>query len=60
MKALETISPLHVSQLRTYIRLADCRVGLLLNFGAAIMRNGITREVNAFPEGKRGAGPHAY
>lgn len=49
VKALDAISPLHVRQLRTYLRLADCRVGLLLNFGALTMREGITREVNRFP-----------
>ena len=59
VKALDAIAPLHIRQLRTYIRLADCRVGLLLNFGAEIMRNGIKREVNDFPDGdnRESAGP---
>ena len=33
-------------QLLTYLRLLDCRVGLLINFGAAFLRDGIKRIVN--------------
>jgi GxxExxY protein len=50
MKALEAIAPVHMRQLRTYTRLADCYVGLLLNFGAPTMKQGIKRVVNGFPE----------
>ena len=50
VKALEAVTPMHLRQLRTYIQLADCRVGLLLNFGAASMREGIYRAVHHFPE----------
>jgi hypothetical protein len=34
----------------TYLRLADFRVGLLLNFGASSMKEGIHRRVNRFPD----------
>jgi hypothetical protein len=37
-------------QLLTYLKLADCRVGLVLNFGAPTMTAGIERVVNNFPE----------
>ena len=50
VKALDTIAPVHRRQLRTYTKLADCRLGLLLNFGAPTMKEGITRVVNNFPE----------
>lgn len=50
VKALDDIAPVHARQLRTYLRLAGCRVGLLLNFGAATMKDGIKRVVNGFPE----------
>jgi GxxExxY protein len=33
-------------QLLTYLRLTDTRLGLLINFGSALIRNGITRVVN--------------
>jgi GxxExxY protein len=48
VKALEALAPIHSRQLYTYLRLADCRVGLLLNFGAKTMREGIKRIVNKF------------
>ncbi len=50
VKALDGLAPVHRRQLRTYVRLADCRVGLLLNFGAATLKEGIKRVVNGFPE----------
>jgi GxxExxY protein len=50
VKALDKIAPIHSRQLYTYLRVADCRVGLVLNFGAPIMLDGIKRVVNNFPE----------
>ena len=49
VKALETLLPIHRRQLWTYLRLGDYRVGLLLNFGAMTMKEGIVRTVNKFP-----------
>ena len=51
VKALETLAPIHRQQLYTYLRLGDYRLGLLLNFGAATMREGIRRVVHRFPDG---------
>jgi GxxExxY protein len=51
VKALDAIAPVHWRQLRTYTRLADCAVGLLLNFGAPVMKEGIKRVINGFPTG---------
>jgi GxxExxY protein len=50
IKAVETLSPVCHRQVRTYLRLGDYRVGLLLNFGAPTMKEGIERIVNDFPE----------
>jgi GxxExxY protein len=50
VKALETVLPAHRRQINTYLRLGDYRVGLLLNFGAAMMKHGIERIVNRFPD----------
>ena len=50
VKALETVLRAHRRQINTYIRLGDYRVGLLLNFGAATMKQGIERVVNRFPD----------
>lgn len=46
IKSATNIAPAHEKQLLTYLRLLDCRVGLLLNFGAPYMRDGIKRIAN--------------
>lgn len=50
VKAIEALAPIHSRQLLTYLRLAHCPVGLLLNFGASTMKQGIKRVVNNFME----------
>ena len=50
VKAMQSLAPIHSQQLYTYLRIADRRVGLLLNFGARTMKEGIKRVVNDFPE----------
>jgi len=46
LKAVETILPVHRAQLLSYLRLGGFRLGYLLNFHVAHMRDGITRMVN--------------
>ena len=46
LKSVETVSPVHKKQLLTYIRLSDKRLGLLINFGSELIRDGISRIVN--------------
>ncbi len=46
IKSVETLAPVHGKQLLTYLRLTDRRVGLLINFGAATLREGLHRIVN--------------
>lgn len=50
LKSVERISPVHKKQTLTYLRLANMRLGLLLNFGADLLRNGITRIANGLHE----------
>ena len=50
LKSVEQIAPVHKKQLLTYLRLADKRLGLLVNFGAALIRDGIFRVVNGLEE----------
>jgi GxxExxY protein len=50
IKALESIAPVHKKQLLTYLKLADKRLGLLINFNVALIKDGITRIVNGLPE----------
>ena len=46
VKSALTSAPVHAKQLLTYLRLLDCRVGLVINFGAPVIKDGITRVVN--------------
>ncbi len=46
LKSVEKLAPVHKKQLLTYLRLANRRLGLLINFGEALIKNGITRIVN--------------
>ena len=48
VKSLDHLAPVHTKQLLTYLRFADLRVGLLLNFGAPTMKKGIKRVVRGF------------
>lgn len=46
VKSVEAISDVYLAQVLTYLKLSDCRLGLLLNFNVASMKNGIRRVVN--------------
>jgi GxxExxY protein len=50
LKSVEAVAPVHKKQLLTYLRLADKRLGLLINFGAELIRDGISRVVNRLNE----------
>jgi GxxExxY protein len=46
VKSLEKIAPVHVAQLVSYLKLADRRLGYLLNFNVEHLRDGVYRRVN--------------
>lgn len=46
VKSVERLNSAHKKQLLTYLRLTDKRLGYLLNFSTALMRDGIVRVVN--------------
>lgn len=50
IKSVEAISPVHPKQLLTYLKIADKRLGLLINFNERLIKNGITRIVNNLRE----------
>jgi GxxExxY protein len=50
LKSTERATPAHRKQIQTYVQLAEHRLGYLLNFGEAAMKNGITRAVNGLEE----------
>jgi len=47
LKSVEQLLPINFKQLHTYLKLADIRLGLLINFNEALIKNGIHRVVNA-------------
>ena len=46
LKADEHILPVHQKQLLTYLKLTEMKLGLLINFNVALIKNGIQRIVN--------------
>ncbi|MBI3140511.1 MAG: GxxExxY protein [Rhodocyclales bacterium] len=50
LKCVEKLSNAHKKQLLTYLRLTGKKLGYLLNFGEALMKDGITRTVNRLTE----------
>ena len=50
VKAIEGIAPVHKKQLLTHLKLADKRLGLLINFNVTLIKQGITRIVNGLTE----------
>ena len=47
LKAVEKLHSLHEAQLITYLRLAQMKLGLLMNFGSLVLRDGIVRRANS-------------
>jgi GxxExxY protein len=45
LKTVESLLPVHESQLLTYLKLSGCKTGLLLNFNVPVLKNGIKRMV---------------
>jgi len=50
LKAVEKLEPIHKAQLLSYLKLSDCKVGLLINFNVKILKDGIHRIVNDLDE----------
>lgn len=50
IKSVEVLAPVHYKQVLTYLKCADFRVGLLINFGEAQLKDGIRRIANRAPE----------
>lgn len=46
LKSVETVHPAHKKQLLTYLKLTGLKLGYLLNFGVALMKDGITRTIH--------------
>lgn len=49
LKSVENLAPVHKKQVLTYLRLLKLPVGLLINFGAGTLKDGLHRIVNNLP-----------
>lgn len=46
IKSVEVLNDVHFAQIMTYLKLTDCKLGMLLNFNVSLIKNGIKRVVN--------------
>jgi len=53
VKAIERLAPIHKAQLLSYLKLSGCKVGLLINSNGLVLKEGIHRGVNNFPDSPR-------
>ncbi|CAN5348486.1 GxxExxY protein [soil metagenome] len=47
LKAVERLAPVHKAQVRTYLKIAKCKLGLLINFNEVLVKEGIVRIINS-------------
>lgn len=52
-KAVDKLLPIHEAQVLSYLKLSGCQVGLLINFNVRVLREGVRRFVNGFPDSRR-------
>ena len=50
LKSVEKIAPLHQKQVLTYLKLSNLKLGLLINFGSAYLKDGVSRVINGYLE----------
>jgi len=50
IKTVEQVLPVHEAQLLTYLKLSGLPLGLLINFNVPILKQGIKRLANQFPD----------
>ena len=48
IKAVEYINPSHKAQLLTYLKMTDCKLGLLINFNEETFKAGVSRVINGY------------
>jgi len=50
IKAVDEINDIHLAQVLTYLKLADCRLGLIINFNVLHLKHGIKRVANRYDD----------
>ncbi len=46
VKSVEALNEVHLAQVLTYLKLSNCKLGLLINFNSALFKNGVKRIIN--------------
>ena len=46
VKSVEALTDVHLAQLLTYLKLSNCKLGLLINFNVSLLKNGVRRVIN--------------
>ena len=46
LKSIEALAPVHYKQVQTYLKLTNCKLGLLINFNVNLIKDGMHRIVN--------------
>ncbi len=46
IKSVEALTDVHLAQLLTYLKLSNCKLGLLINFNVSLLKNGVRRVIN--------------
>lgn len=46
IKSVDKLAPVHYAQVLTYLKLSDCKLGILINFNEFLLKNGFKRVVN--------------
>lgn len=46
IKSVESLNDVHLAQILTYLRLSNCKLGLLINFNVSLLKNGVKRVIN--------------
>jgi GxxExxY protein len=46
IKSVEALNDVHLAQILTYLRLTNCKLGLLINFNVKLLKNGVRRIIN--------------
>jgi GxxExxY protein len=46
VKSVESLNEVHLAQVLTYLRLSDCKLGLLINFNVKLLKDGVRRIIN--------------
>ncbi len=46
IKSIDTLNDVHMAQIITYLKLSDCKLGMLINFNVSLLKNGVKRVIN--------------